>query len=51
MGIMYGEIASVCMNDKGEDLIVTSTSSELVHFDLGQAWFGIRANEDEKKKR
>ena len=51
VGVMFGEITCVCMNDKGEGLIVTSSAAELVHFDLGQAWFDIRTSQDEKKQR
>lgn len=48
-GILFGEVTCVCLNDKGEDLIVTSSAAELVHFELQDCWMNLR-NEEEAKK-
>lgn len=49
-GLMYGEVCSVSLNEKGEDLIVTSSASELIHFELSECWFDLRGEEDEKRR-
>ena len=46
IGMLWGEVSDVCLNDKGEELIVTSSASELVYFELQNTWLALREQEE-----
>ena len=50
IGMLWGEVSDVCLNDKGEELIVTSSASELVYFELQNTWLALREQEEAQQK-